>query len=217
MVIPMSDPAVSSAGPDRTHLPVHVRKARAGDLNVLKAVIARAFDDDPFVNWLVVQDARRARRIFDLMALELDMQMQKGEVYTSGDVQGAAIWSPPGKASISFVAQLRSVRPLASSTSWKRLPSILSTFHMLEQKHPKEAHYYLGVLGVDPDLQGRGLGTQLMRPVLDMCDRDHVPAYLESSKEKNVPLYERNGFKVTEVLQLPKDGPTLWLMFREPQ
>lgn len=213
----MSDLATAATESSRSPLSVHVRKARASDANALKAVLARAFDDDPFVNYLVAQDARRARRVYDLMALEIDMQMLKGEVYTTGDVEGGAIWTPPGRADISLLAQLRSVRPLASSTTWKRLPSVLSIFHLLEKKHPNEPHYYLGTLGVDPAFQGRSLGTQLMRPVLDMCDRDHVPAYLESSKEKNVPLYERCGFKVTEVIQLPKGGPPLWLMFREPQ
>lgn len=217
MVISMSDLSSVATEPSRAPLTVHVRKARSSDANALKAVLARAFDDDPFVNYLVAQDARRARRVYDLMALALDMQVSYGEVYVTDDVQGGSIWSPPGRNTESVLAQIRSVRPLARAITWKRLTSVLSTFHLLEKKHPKEPHYYLGVLGVDPEFQGRGLGTQLMRPVLDMCDRDHVPAYLESSKEKNVPLYERNGFKVTEVIQLPKGGPPLWLMFREPR
>ena len=44
-----------------------------------------------------------------------------------------------------------------------------------------------------------------------------IPAYLESSKEKNVPLYERNGFKVTEVYTVPNGGPPIWLMWRDPR
>jgi hypothetical protein len=44
-----------------------------------------------------------------------------------------------------------------------------------------------------------------------------MPAYLESSKEKNVPFYERNGFKVRERFEVPNGGPPIWLMWREPQ
>ena len=49
----------------------------------------------------------------------------------------------------------------------------------------------------DPAHQGTGIGTALLEPVLATCDRDGVPAYLESSKEANVPYYERFGWKVT--------------------
>ena len=66
-------------------------------------------------------------------------------------------------------------------------------------------------------MQGRGAGTQLMQPVLQKCDKEGIPAYLESSKERNVPLYERNGFKVTKEMVVPAGGPKIWLMWRDPQ
>jgi GNAT superfamily N-acetyltransferase len=93
----------------------------------------------------------------------------------------------------------------------------LGGLNAIEKKHPHEPHYYLMGLGVEPDLQGRGLGTKLMAPILERCDRDGIPAYLESSKEINVPLYERNGFKVTEQMTVPNGGPPIWLMWRDPQ
>jgi predicted N-acetyltransferase YhbS len=86
----------------------------------------------------------------------------------------------------------------------------------VERKHPKAPHYYLATLGTEPDFQRKGVGSAVMQPVLDRCDADGVPAYLESSKEVNVPYYRRHGFEVTDELKLP-DGPTLWLMWREPQ
>ena len=56
-----------------------------------------------------------------------------------------------------------------------------------------------------------------MRPVLEECDRDGIPAYLESSKERNVPLYERNGFRVQRTVDVPSGGPRIWLMWRDPR
>ena len=52
--------------------------------------------------------------------------------------------------------------------------------------------------------------------MLDDCDRDEVPAYLETGTERNVAFYVRHGFKVTEELRLPK-GPPIWLMWRDPR
>jgi ribosomal protein S18 acetylase RimI-like enzyme len=113
--------------------------------------------------------------------------------------------------------QAKLVPAMIRTATLRRLPGIVAGLNALERKHPSEPHYYLLALGVEPDLQGRGLGTKLMAPVLERCDREQVPAYLESSKERNVPLYERNGFKVTEEFVVPNGGPKIWLMWRDPK
>lgn len=59
--------------------------------------------------------------------------------------------------------------------------------------------------------------TQLLREILACADTDGVPAYLESSNERNLPLYERNGFRVIGDLRALGHGPTIWRMWREPQ
>jgi hypothetical protein len=56
----------------------------------------------------------------------------------------------------------------------------------------------------------------MLREVLAGADTDGVPAYLESSSERNLPLYERNGFRVVGELQALGHGPTIWRMWREP-
>ena len=74
----------------------------------------------------------------------------------------------------------------------------------IERRHPVVPHYYLSVLGTDPDQQGGGIGSALLAPVLDRCDADGVAAYLESSKESNVAFYARHGFTVTERIELAR-------------
>jgi ribosomal protein S18 acetylase RimI-like enzyme len=86
-----------------------------------------------------------------------------------------------------------------------------------EARYPKLPHRYLYLVGVHPGRQGGGLGSALVRAGLEACDRDRVPAYLESSKERNVPLYERHGFRVVERLELGRGAPPMWLMWRDPQ
>ncbi len=91
------------------------------------------------------------------------------------------------------------------------------TLSTVEKRHPASPpHYYLAVLGTDPDLQGKGIGSSLLKPVLDMCDRDGVGAYLESSKEQNIAFYARHGFEKTGEVRLP-GGPTVWPMWRDPR
>lgn len=202
----------------RVQLQVEVRKATGADVPELTAVLARAFDDDPFVNWMGAPDRRRARRVYDAMDLGLSgLSMRHDEVYTTDGVRGGALWAPPGKWKMGLLQQLLLTPKMVRTTTWKRLPSVLGGINAVEKKHPQEPHFYLFVLGVDPDHQGKSVGTQLLAPVLARCDQEGIPAYLESSKERNLPLYERNGFRVTEVFQVPNGGPPLWLMWRDPQ
>ena len=86
----------------------------------------------------------------------------------------------------------------------------------MRASHYREPHWYLSTLGTDPEAQGRGLGSAMLAPVLGLCDEDGWPAYLESSKESNIPFYERHGFRVTGEIQVP-DGPKLWPMLRPPR
>jgi GNAT superfamily N-acetyltransferase len=86
----------------------------------------------------------------------------------------------------------------------------------MERRHLREPHYYVRDVGVLPDMQGKGLGSALMRPTLDRCDREGLPAYLEASSERNAALYERLGFRVTEELRVA-DSPPLRLMRRSPR
>ena len=80
--------------------------------------------------------------------------------------------------------------------------------------HPSDPHWYLGILGTDPVHQGCGVASALMEPTLERCDAAGFPAYLESSKQSNLPFYERHGFRVTGKVEV-HGGPTLWSMSRK--
>ncbi len=198
-------------------LDLTVRKATRADVPALAGVLARAFDDDPMANWFVAADERRAERIRHMQHVQLGrISLPLGEVYTTDGLHGASLWAPPGKWKMGLLSQLRLVPAMAGAVTWRRALHVLGGVNAIEKKHPAAPHWYLFVLGTEPDQQGRGVGTALMRPVLERCDREGIPAYLESSKERNLPLYERNGFRVTEEFVVP-GGPRLWLMWREPQ
>ena len=85
----------------------------------------------------------------------------------------------------------------------------------MSEVHPSEPHWYLEGLGTHPDWQRRGLASAVLDPVLEQCDADRLPAYLETQRETNVPFYRRHGFEVIGTKQLPDGGPNMWLMWRE--
>jgi ribosomal protein S18 acetylase RimI-like enzyme len=91
---------------------------------------------------------------------------------------------------------------------------------VMEEAHEKHMgtrrHWYLAVIGVDPEYQGRGLGTRLMEPIMILADEQKTEIYLECSKESNVTYYQRLNFEVLGIMR-PKDGPPSWVMRRLPQ
>ena len=86
----------------------------------------------------------------------------------------------------------------------------------MEQHHPKTPHWYLPFVGVEPMQQNRGLGALLLRPILERCDHERLPAYLESTNPRNVPFYESLGFRGIGMIQ-SGTSPTIVPMLREPQ
>jgi GNAT superfamily N-acetyltransferase len=85
----------------------------------------------------------------------------------------------------------------------------------LDASAPREPHWHLSLLGVDPDRQGEGIGSALLRPVLERCDHGRRPAYLETSKPANLRFYARHGFAVRDEVEL-RGGLRVWTMLRAP-
>ncbi|MFI0370007.1 GNAT family N-acetyltransferase [Actinomadura sp. 1N219] len=197
-----------------------VREAAAPDVAEIAAVLGRAFDDDPVWSWLLPDEASRVRRLAGLFGIMLRrVHLPHGGTELAGRdarTEAAALWDPPGHWRVPLRVQAAQAVPLLRVLG-ARMPASLRTLSAIEKEHPREPHWYLAVLGADPPAQGNGLGAALLRSRLDRCDADGVPAYLESSKEINVPYYERFGFKVTRELTLPGRGaPPIWLMWRTP-
>ena len=75
--------------------------------------------------------------------------------------------------------------------------------------HPPEPHWYLPLIGVDPLHQGKGCGTALLKFALERVDRDHLPAYLESTNPRNISLYQRHGFEILGTIQVGGSPPVV--------
>ena len=83
----------------------------------------------------------------------------------------------------------------------------------IKQRWPKEPHWYLAILSVSPESQGKGHGGALLRPGLERADAEGLPAYLETQRERNLGFYERHGFELVEKLMIDGELP-VWLMYR---
>jgi GNAT superfamily N-acetyltransferase len=194
-----------------------IRKATADDVPRLARALARAFYDDPVFNWLIPDDSQRLRRSELGFAFYLRrVYLPHDDCYTVKDGAGGALWLPPETWHLGPVAQLR-LAPGMFAAMGPRLPQVLRAISTIESNHPHSPHYYLPFVGVEPEFQGKGIGTALLRPILDRCDEEGTPAYLEATTPRNRACYLRAGFEVTEEFRFPKGGPPSWRMWREPR
>ena len=186
------------------------------DVPALAATLAQAFAGNPGMSWTFRNPATRPHKLERGFADYMrHIWLPRGECWTTEHLDGAALWAPPGKWEVPARIQLR-LLPGVLAAARLELPRLVRYLALVESKHPHEPHWYLAVLGVAPASQGRGFGSHLMQPVLERCDSERTPAYLETDTERNVQLYERHGFKVTEKFPLPGGGPPIWLMWRDP-
>jgi GNAT superfamily N-acetyltransferase len=184
--------------------------ATPADVNPVAETLAQAFLTDPVLSWCYPDRNRRAAILPQLFGVVADAYLPHGSIYTTSNHAAAAVWVPPGTE----VDQERLMSQLGEM-SGQDADRLYALFELLEAHHPhdRSPHQYLFLLGTRPAWQSQGLGSRLLRVVLDDCDRDGTPAYLEATSERNKRLYERHGFEVTEVVR-PPDGPDIWCMWR---
>jgi GNAT superfamily N-acetyltransferase len=192
-----------------------IRRAGDNDAPDLSAMLARAFHEDPVIDWVFRDESRRAPRARRYFAGRLKVLLPQGACYTTSDGVGAALWARPNEWRDPPLAALWQTVSFAPGIG-RRSVQVLRGLRAVEALHPAEPHWYLAVLGIEPERQGEGNGGALIQPVLEDCDRQEVPAYLETARERNVDFYTRHGFRVTDELELP-DGPPVWLMWRDPR
>ena len=197
---------------------IQVNRASLADAGRVGSTLADAFRDDPVISWLIPSDVnnREQRLQTFFTSMSRSYLRRNKNVYLAGDDAGGALWSAPGSWTLPLSEIMRESLP-AFRAFGGNLVRALRTQLEVESEHPKDPkHWYLGYLGVRCDRQGNGIGAAMLREVLDQADAGGVPAYLESSNEKNLSLYERHGFAVTKSYSALGRGPTIWRMWREP-
>lgn len=190
--------------PARADAPISTTRDRA------LAIVQRAFEQDPPVRWLY-PDAESYAAYFPQFASALGAPAFAEATLRLSDA-AAALWVRPGsepdEAALGALVE--------RSVPVHRHADVFAVLEEMGHHHPAEPHWYLPVVGTLPEMQGRGFGAAVIAPVLDICDRTGVPAYLEATTGRNRALYARLGFVVTAEIRAA-DCPPLTAMVRQPQ
>ncbi len=192
-----------------------IRQAHPQDRVRVSEILGDAFTHDPVLSWM----GAPANSLTQFFRSEIEAHyMHRGLMWINQAETGTAIWLPPDA-------------PRRSPLHWRLLHSGWAIFRsegmaglkraeflgkLLVRNRPKERHFYLHAIGARLSHQGQGIGHALLRAGLAVCDRQKVPAYLESTNELNPPLYKKHGFQIVSEERLPDEGPPITFMYRPP-
>ncbi len=179
-----------------------IKTASASDEAAVIAVLVLAFGADPATRWTWPSPDQYLQHFPTFAKILGGKAFTHESAYYADGYAGAALWLPPD-----VHPDDDALTALMQRTSAAPPEDVSALFERMDSYHPQEPHWYLPFIGVDPSQQGGGHGAELMEHALIACDRDHAPAYLESSNPKNVPLYERHGFTVLGTIQVGTSPP----------
>lgn len=185
-------------------------------------VLARAFFDDPLFVWVEPDNDRRVRLLPFIMGVGVRYGALFGEVHSTLDaIKGAAVWLPPGDSIATPERLVQAGFTEAASnmdeTGLNRFGAFMDHAEQVHDQVMEGDHWYLMILGVDPPIQGQGIGSTLLQPMLQRTDTERLPCYLETAKERNLAFYRRHGFEVVHDGAMPGGGPRFWGMRRDPR
>jgi len=182
------------------------------------AVLARAFEDDPFFTNLIPDVFERRNQMPYITQLITRSGVLRGEVYaTSSNLEGVAVWRSFKEADVSRIG--RSGRSLTIPELETEVIDRLQRFNEyaapMHKGHAPFSHWYLEFVGVEPMLHGKGYGGTLLKAMFARIDRELLPCYLGTTNEKNVVIYQHYGFKIVEEGTIPGTKVRHWAMLRE--
>jgi GNAT superfamily N-acetyltransferase len=199
---------------------VEVRLLERGEIGAAARLLARAFAADPFIGHFL-KGWRRRFAYPAFFAAALHDMFGLGAVYAAvhaGRLAGVAAWTPPSSGTPSGSTPLRARLNLAFLRVLypRNAPRVLGGFERLQYHHPPVPHWYLAFVGLEPELQGKGIGRVLLAPVLAEADESATTCYLETPFPATHPFYRSLGFELTKELELVEGAPKPSSMTRKP-
>ena len=193
----------------------------ATDIDAAADVLVRSFAEDPGLFFVLPSLADRERLGPSLARAVIRYALRCGApLVTPGAVRGVALWfppdAPPPTGDDLNETGLATVPDLIGPAAWQRFERLLNHLDALHPQYAPAPHWYLAMLGVDPDWQRQGIGEYLMQPVFAAADRDGLSCYLEAPTADNARFYARRGFRVIAETDVPDSDVHVWLMRRDP-
>ncbi|MEM7712749.1 MAG: GNAT family N-acetyltransferase [Cyanobacteria bacterium P01_A01_bin.68] len=161
-------------------------------------ILAESFMDDPSFKFTYGENVKKIQALDAFFELFVNDAMQRGEIVIAPEDQGVCIWYPESVEIFNkqfeqiLVDVASTVYNFAGEESGKRFEHLIQT---IGDKEPERTHCEVFFIGLKPEARGKGIGQNLIKPVLDYADKNQVSCYLVSSSSRNISFYERHGFQ----------------------
>jgi ribosomal protein S18 acetylase RimI-like enzyme len=190
---------------------ITIKQVATAEQDIAVSAIVRAFSADPVARWMYPDSQHYWEYLPSFVKAFAGAAFEHRSADFVDGYSAAALWLPPG------------IHPdddalftlLRHSVPERDQPGVFALFEQMDGNHPAEPHWYLPMIGVDPEQQGKGYGSALLQHALARCDADGKLAYLESTSLKSLRLYERHGFELLGTIQVGS-SPPLFPMVRKP-
>jgi ribosomal protein S18 acetylase RimI-like enzyme len=172
------------------------------------ATLVLAFAADPVERWLYPEPQQYLSHFPGFLAAFGGPAFAQRTVRSLGEFSAVALWLPPGTEADGDAITAWLTETVAAD----KHNDTLAVLGQMDTAHPDYPHWYLPWFAVDIALQGRGLGSQLMMPCLQIVDDTHLPVYLETPNPRTIPFYQRHGFEVTGEAQAGTCPPITFML-----
>jgi ribosomal protein S18 acetylase RimI-like enzyme len=188
-------------------------RATYSDKSFIVDILIRAFDNNNSVNYAIKQGKNRQKCLQRLMEYSFETCWQFGEIYYTPDRNAVVLLFTPEKKKISLTSIWRDTSLLLYSVKPHRIAGIVHRELILRKYYPQHL-MYLWYLGVEPQFQGQGVGSNVLKEVMRLADERGLPIYLETSTLINLAFYRKLHFVLFEKFN---DGVPLYMLHREPK
>ena len=173
-----------------------MKRAEYTDKRTIVNILTTSFDDNKSINYIIKRGPKRVQRIKALMEYSFDMCYLFGDVFLSDDKKGSALILLPDKKKTNLKSIFLDIKLIIAGIGLANIMKAMRREAQVEKVHPKTLIYYLWFIGVDPKEQNKGIGSALLKEVIEEGLSKQRPIYLETSTSKNIPWYEKFGFKI---------------------
>lgn len=197
-------------------MPYEVPLDRVGDM---ADIAADAFvgNNDPIGNFMFRDEPRHQelkRRFFRSLVTSCSPLAVRHGI--SPDLEAVAIWFPPGMDhSGDADVDPFSISDFSNPGTMGKMQKVNDVIAALTANLGNEPQWYLHLVAVSPHFSGLGYSSLLVRPMLIMAEKEHLPCTLITQRLDNVSIYEHWGFNVVKEMPVPGSSERFWSMRKQ--